>query len=578
MNKIKKFVIAVITGIAATGCFSGLFSKTTKADVMSVTDKQIDNYLKKASLQQRIGQMYVARTPQELGQAERDAYKYNLGGYIIYDEDLKGYTQNQFKAKIDTYQKNVQVPLLVGIDQEGGLVSRLTHTGFIAQNGDQFKFPREQYQNAEKKEKHTGLAAVTTYAENTASLLHNLGVNWNYAPDADYSDDSTSFIYQRGFGGVVGKNSYDATADYISAVVPAWQHDNLIAATLKHFPGYGDAADTHTGFAHNTKSKRKLFSEDTLPFKAGIEAGVDSVMVTHVIYDNLDSKYPASLSKKINKLLRNKYKFNGVVVTDALEMGAIKDFAKQYGNTSADVLAIKAGNDMIMSADYVKGIPAIAKAVKNGQISQKQINASVKRILQMKNKLHLLTPDDLVVKKLSKKNFSLNNISYNKAKTTATISGKANKNTKINVKNIDTEKIIKKTNVAKNGKFKISIPLNSKSQNLILSAKNYLDVNALIDAKHASIVRAKKFSLNKVIYSKKKTMATISGQLPDKGAEGSTIVKILNSKNKILHTAVVGKDGKFSTNIKVTNKKQYIKVVIGNGKEYTTQKLTIESK
>ena len=578
MNKIKKFIIVAVAGLTVAGYFGGLFTKTASADASQVTDKQIDNYLKKASLKQKISQMYIARTPQKPGQAENDAYKYNLGGYIIYDEDLKGYTQDQFEAKIDNYQNAARIPLLVGIDQEGGLVSRLTHTGFVAQNGDQFKFPREQYENAEKKEEGTGLDAVTTYARNTASLLHNLGINWNYAPDADYSDNPKSFIYQRGFGSVLGKNSYDATANYIGAVVPAWQHDNLIAATLKHFPGYGDAADTHTGFAHNTKSKAKLLSQDILPFKAGIDAGVDSVMVTHVIYDNLDSKYPASLSKKINKLLRNNYNFDGVVVTDALEMGAIKDFAKQHGNTSADVLAVKAGNDMIMSVNYVKGIPAITKAVENGQISQKQINGSVKRILQMKNKLHLLTPSDLTVKKTSKKTFTLNNISYNKAKTSAIVSGKTKKNTKVALQDTNTGKVIKKVKVGSSGKFKISVALKTKSQNLNLIAKNYVGINILLDAKHASAAKTKKFKLNKVSYNKKKTTATVSGQLPDKGAEGSTVVKAVTSKNKTLYTAVVGKDGKFSLKLKLIGKKQSIKIVVGDDKEYSTQKLIIKAK
>ena len=341
---------------------------------------------------------------------------------------------------------------------------------------------------------------------------------------------------------MLGKKSYEATADYISTVVPAWQHDNLVAATLKHFPGYGDAADTHTGFAHNTKAKSKLLNEDILPFKAGIEAGVDSVMVTHVIYDNLDSKYPASLSKKINKLLRNNYKFNGVIVTDALEMGAIENFAKQQGNTSADVLAVKAGNDMIMSADYVKGIPAIVKAVKKGQISQKQINASVKRILQLKNKLNLLSSADLVIKKAAKKTFSLNSVSYNKVKTTATISGKAGKNTQLSVQDSGTGKVIKTFRAAKDGKFKVNITLKNKSQNVNLCAKNYISTDILLDAKYASTVKAKKFKLNKVSYNKKKTSAIISGTVPDKGAEGSTVVKAVNSKNSVLSKAVVGKD------------------------------------
>ena len=138
--------------------------------------------------------MYVSRTPQQPGVAEHDAYKYNLGGFIVYDADLQNYTTNQFKTKMASYQNAERIPLLIGIDQEGGLVSRLTHSGLIPQNGDQFKFPRDQYENAEKTQKGSGMKAVTKYAHDTATLLRSLGVNWNYAPDADYSNNPKSFI------------------------------------------------------------------------------------------------------------------------------------------------------------------------------------------------------------------------------------------------------------------------------------------------------------------------------------------------------------------------------------------------
>ena len=94
---------------------------------------------------------------------------------------------------------------------------------------------------------------VVDDAEKNATLLRSLGINWNYAPDADYSTKPGTFMWDRTFG-----QGYQQTADYLSKVVPAWQHDNLVASTLKHFPGYGDAADTHTGFAENSKSLAEL--------------------------------------------------------------------------------------------------------------------------------------------------------------------------------------------------------------------------------------------------------------------------------------------------------------------------------
>lgn len=569
---IKKITTAAIAGVTIAAGLGGMFAHKAQA----ATTSQINTYIKKASLNQKIGQMYIARTPQKIGQAEQDAYKYNLGGYIMYDADMQNYTQKQFKSKIDNYQKTAQLPLLIGIDQEGGSVSRLTHSGLVKENGDQFKFPRDQYENAEANEKGTGMDAVVQYASDTATLLNSLGINWNYAPDADYSDNSSSFIYQRGFGGLKGKKSYSAEANYIKQVVPAWQHDNLVAATLKHFPGYGDATDTHTDFAHVTTSKSTLMKTDILPFKAGIKAGADSVMVTHVIYDKIDPVYPASLSKKVINLLRKDCNFNGVIVTDALEMGAIQNFAKNHGNESVDVLAVKAGNDMLMSADYAKGIPAIAKAVKKGEISKSQIDKSVKRILTMKNKLGLLLASDLQIKKLTKKSFKLNEVAYTK-KNTAVLSGTATKNTKLTLTNTDTKK---ETTVKTNskGQFKVTLPLKTSTQNFVLAGKNYLTTNIHVNSGEKTIVK-KKLNLKPVKYDKKNTYATVTGQVNDAGAEGSLTIAFKDSKTKkTLATTVVGKDGKYSAKLPLKKTKQTIKVSAQNDSDYVTQNIVLKAK
>ncbi|WP_297817874.1 glycoside hydrolase family 3 N-terminal domain-containing protein [uncultured Lactobacillus sp.] len=531
MNRINKTIFTVISGLSvAVGCLLSSQNQTQAAD-QGVTEQQINQYIDNASLEQKVGQMYVSRTPQTPGQAEQDVAKYNLGGLIVYDADLKGLTQDQFKQKMQRYQNSAQTPLLVGVDQEGGLVSRLTHSGLVAQNGDQFAFPRKQYEDAEKAKPGSGMEVVLKYARENATLLRQLGINWNYAPDADYSNTTGGFIYDRTFGG----GSYQATADYIKQVVPAWQHDNLIASTLKHFPGYGDAADTHTGFATRHDSLADIEKNDMLPFIAGMQAGADSVMVTHVIYDKIDPIYPASLSAKMNRLIRDYCHYNGLIVTDALEMGAITDFAKQHGNLPVDVLAVMAGNDMIMTSDYATGIGEIVQAVKEGKIKENQINASVKRILDLKNKLGLLTPESLNPNKHAKpdedtdpdhhekpttptgsKKITLNAVNYNSDNTIAYISGKvadaaAEGSMVMSVVNVKSNKVIATAVVGGKGEFTINVPVEDKKQELKIVSD---------DSDYAAVVTSIKGKEPEIIVNPGQDANTIVETLPEvTGAE-----------------------------------------------------------
>lgn len=191
------------------------------------------------------------------------------------------------------------------------------------------------------------------------------------------------FIYDRTLG-----QNYQLTAQYVSKVVPAIQKQQ-VAATVKHFPGYGSAGDTHTGFASDGRSINEFRQNDFLPFKAGIKAKADSVLVGHVVVNNLDAIRPASVSKPVHEILRKELKFKGVIITDDMGMGALTSFAQKQ-HTNIDVMAIEAGNDMLLSNGYVNGIPAIKDAIKRGDISQKQIDNSVKRILKLKAKLNIM--------------------------------------------------------------------------------------------------------------------------------------------------------------------------------------------
>lgn len=167
------------------------------------------------------------------------------------------------------------------------------------------------------------MTGVVKEYSNVAKTLRNLGINWNFAPVADVSGDPNSFIYDRTLG-----QNYQLTAQYVSKVVPAIQKQQ-VAATLKHFPGYGSSGDTHTGFASDERSAAEVKKNDFLPFKSGIKAKADSVLVGHVVVNNFDASKPASVSKPVHEILRKELKFKGVIITDDMGMGALTNFAQK---------------------------------------------------------------------------------------------------------------------------------------------------------------------------------------------------------------------------------------------------------
>ena len=483
MKKIIRIVLCVVSCVSIMVGSLGFYStpKIVKADSTSVTDVDINTYISSMTLDQKIGQMFVARTSQDTDKARADIAKYNLGGLIVYGVDftsVKGTTateaQNNFKMKMQGFQNSASLPLLIGVDQEGGAVSRLSQNPLIA-NARSFPSPQMAYANG-------GMTNVTKEASEVGTILKNLGINWNYAPVADSTPDTSSFIYGRTFG-----QDYLATANYITNVIPAWQNAG-IAATLKHFPGYGSAIDTHTDFAVVTKSKEDFEKEDLLPFKSGITAGADSVMIAHIVMQAVDPVYPASLSRKVvTDLLRNELGYNGLIITDALEMGAIKQFAQEHDQVPVDVLAVEAGNDCIMNNDYETAIPQIHAAVTNGTIKESEINEHVFRILDLKRKLGLLTKGQLQQKKVQ-----VDNVSYSSDNKKATVSGTVvdsdwQVGEPLSVKD-STGKVIITADVGAGGKFTFDVPTKSQEQVLTLTTNlpNIADSQITIKAVSSS--------------------------------------------------------------------------------------------
>ncbi|MGB8454036.1 MAG: glycoside hydrolase family 3 N-terminal domain-containing protein [Anaerocolumna sp.] len=322
------------------------------------------------TLKEKIGQLFFVRCIRE--RALSDIEKYNLGGYILFGDDFKDESKKDMKTTIANYQDKSKIPLLIGVDEEGGTVNRISK--YPAFRAVPFKSPQDLYQEG-------SYDLIVSDTIEKAKLLLGLGINVNLAPVCDVSTDSKDFIYNRAFG-----KDAEQTAEYVSTVVNQMNIQG-IGSTLKHFPGYGNNVDTHTGIAIDDRSYETFEKSDFLPFEAGIESGAGSILVSHNIVTSMDKKYPASLSKKVHAILRNDLGFKGVIMTDDLSMDAIKDYTN---DKEAAVQAIIAGNDLIVATDYNVQIPAVITAVENGTITEDRINESVIRVLTWKLNLGIM--------------------------------------------------------------------------------------------------------------------------------------------------------------------------------------------
>lgn len=321
------------------------------------------------SVEEKVGQLFLVRVPDT--QEIEDIKEYNLGGYILFGKDFTNQKEESVRNAIKTYQEAASIPMLIGVDQEGGTVSRLSTEGFTDRK---FPSPKEIYEKG-------GITEVIKETNEVSQLLLSLGVNLNFAPVADITTSENSFMADR----TLGKNK-ELTTDYIRQSVEIMNKNN-IGSVLKHFPGYGDVEDTHIGLAYDNRPYEEFEKNAFKPFEAGIKAGASMVLVSHNIVESIDPEYPASLSSKMIKILREKLNFNGIIITDDLDMGGIKEF---IGSDKAAVRAIIAGNDIVVTSQYQTQIPAVVEAVLNGTIPKEQLDDSVLRVLELKGKLALL--------------------------------------------------------------------------------------------------------------------------------------------------------------------------------------------
>ncbi len=343
--------------------------KTTEEKKPEVlTDEQrAAEMVKDMTLEEKVGQMFIARCPQS--NAAKLVEKYKVGGYILFADDFKEKTKEQVIINISSYQDASKIPMFIGVDEEGGTVVRVSR--FTQFRSERFKSPQKLYAQG-------GMELIASDAREKSRFLKGFGINLNFAPVADVSTDANDFIYDRTFG-----KDANETAKYVRSVVEVMNEERM-GSVLKHFPGYGNNEDTHIGIAYDNRSYDSFVSSDFVPFEAGIDEGVGMVMVAHNIVYSMDGEYPASLSAKVHKILRDELGFDGVIITDDLSMDGITQYT---GDSEAAVLAVKAGNDLLCCTNFEEQIPAVIEAVRNGEILEEQINESVIRILKLKMKL-----------------------------------------------------------------------------------------------------------------------------------------------------------------------------------------------
>ena len=318
------------------------------------------NKLKTLSLEEKIGQIFLVRVPSSNQISELQKYKF--GGYLLFGRDFSDKTKKEVIDMIDGYQNSYKIPLLIAVDEEGGKVSRISSNKNLVKTP--FKSPSELY-------KEGGMNLIREDTINKTEILEDLGINVNLAPVVDVATDPKSYMYDRTL-----KEDTKLTENYAKTVIEA-SLGSKVSYTLKHFPGYGNNADTHESATTDNRTYSKLFEDDIPPFKAGIKAGAEAVLVSHNTVPALDKNNPASLSASVHNVLRNELSFTGIIMTDDIDMAAItdKDSVKQ---------AILSGNDLIIVTNYENAINNVKKYIQEGTLTESIIDKMAFRILAWK--------------------------------------------------------------------------------------------------------------------------------------------------------------------------------------------------
>ena len=370
-SKVVSWILILVMIISLLSANYGVVT----VEAATLSSSNIDKIMNKMSLHDKICQMFILRPGELPGGLSKDSLKKNpIGGFIYFSENMSG-GKSAVKQQISAlqgYSTSIYgIPLFISVDEEGGTVAR------CADNLGTTKFSN-MYEYHDK-----GADTAKSNAKTIAKDIKAIGFNLDFAPVADtWSNSGNTIIGKRAYS-----TDFSEAATLVAAAVKGFKAGGVLC-TLKHFPGHGDTAagdagDSHKNLPHVSKSLDKLKKEEFKPFKAGIDAGAEFVMVAHIVNDKVDSKNPASVSKKfITDILRGDLGFNGLVITDAMDMAGFVEGSTQ---SKRAVQAVKAGVDVLLCASQFEScVSAIESAVNSGDIKESRINESVKRILKTK--------------------------------------------------------------------------------------------------------------------------------------------------------------------------------------------------
>lgn len=335
------------------------------------------SYYSEMSLEDKVAGLFMVtpeavtgvRTATKAGEGTQEALsQYAVGGMIYFSQNILD--EEQIAKMLANTATMSNYPIFLAVDEEGGEVSRVANSKVEV---DKVEDMASIGESGDVTKAHEAGTTIGSY-------LSEIGFNVDFAPVADVTVDGVkSALGNRAFG-----SDPQLVGEMAASVVEGLEGTG-VSACLKHFPGLGSTAeDTHEGRVEISRSADELKETDFVPFSAGIEAGVDFVMVSHATAPALDEdNVPSSLSKKvITDILRGELGFEGIVITDALNMTAITDY---YTPEEAAVMAIEAGADMLlMPEDFEKAYNAVLTAVQDGTISEERINESLDRIYRVK--------------------------------------------------------------------------------------------------------------------------------------------------------------------------------------------------
>ncbi|MEC0124197.1 beta-N-acetylhexosaminidase [Paenibacillus pabuli] len=327
------------------------------------------------SLEQRVGQMFMCgfhgqHADEQIHTLIRD---YHVGGVIYFRRNVGSVDQlTRLSADLQAIAaQSGELPLMISVDQEGGMVARIDKEGVT-------QVPGNMALGATGKPDYTLECAQILGRE-----LKSIGIDMNLAPVVDVNNNVLN--------PVIGVRSYGENAESVAlhgaAAIKGYQSQG-IAATAKHFPGHGDTAvDSHLGMVTVPHDRDRLEQIELLPFRRAIEAGVDAIMTAHVIFPTIEPEpMPATLSRKVlTGLLREEMGFDGIIITDCLEMHAI---SKPYGVAEAAIRAVEAGADLVLVShtlqDQISAVEAVVEAVQTGRIAEATVNRALERIIAWK--------------------------------------------------------------------------------------------------------------------------------------------------------------------------------------------------